>query len=91
MADPFSVRLNNKAEKQFQELQPHYKDRVCQLFSDLEHAPVPFKKYDLKKIRGEDHSYRIRLSRFRVLYTIFHEEKIIRVTKIERRSDNTYD
>lgn len=91
MAGPFSVRLNNKAEKQFQGLESDFKERARQLFFDLEQAPVPFKKYDLKKIKGEANTYRIRLSRFRVLYTIFHEEKIVRVTKIERRSDNTYD
>ena len=91
MTNPFVVRLGNKAEKQFKELETDIRTRVNQLFADLEQTPIPFKKYDVKKIKGENDSYRIRLSRFRVLYQISYPEKIIRVTKIERRSENTYD
>lgn len=87
----FAVRLSNKAEKQFLDLEQKYRDRVIELFKKLEQAPVPAKEYDLKKIKGEEDCYRIRLSRFRVLYQVFREEKTVRITKIERRSEGTYD
>ncbi len=91
MESPFAVRLSNKAEKQFQELESGIKERVRRLFSDLEEIPVPFKIYDLKKVKGKADEYRIRLSRFRVIYQISYNEKTVRIAKIERRSDNTYD
>ncbi len=86
----YAVLLGNKAEKQYRELEPKTLERVQELFKILESTPIPFRDYDLKKLKDEEDSYRIRLSSYRVLYRVFANEKIIRVTKIELRSDNTY-
>ncbi len=47
--------------------------------------------YDLRKVEGEQDTYRIRLSSHRAIYTVYWDEKTIRVTRIERRKGNTYD
>ncbi|MCL5011711.1 MAG: type II toxin-antitoxin system RelE/ParE family toxin [Candidatus Marsarchaeota archaeon] len=86
----FSVKLSNKAEKQTLKLEPSIRSRVDELFTILESKPIPTADYDLKKIKGEENTYRIRLSSYRVLYKLFWDEKIIRVIKVEKRSDNTY-
>ena len=86
----FSVRVSNKAEKQVRDLDSKMRERVITLFKVLEESPVPARQYDLLKLGGKQDSYRIRLSSYRVLYTVFPNEKIVRIVKVERRTDNTY-
>ena len=88
----FSVRLGNKAEKQFRALDRKMRERLETLFKVLELDPVPREfHYDLEKIAGREDSYRGRLSSFRAIYRVYWIEKVVRVEKIERKSDNTYD
>ncbi len=86
----FSVLLSNKAEKQLKGIDEKMLARVRGLFLELEKNPVPAKEYDVKKIKGEESSYRIRISSFRVTYSVFWEEKAARIAKVELRSETTY-
>lgn len=91
MSSLFDVRLSNKAEKFIRkEADEKLKARLKELFEILRFEPVPAKHYDVRKIEGQESSYRIRLSSFRVSYKVFWEEKIIRVAQIERRDEHTY-
>ena len=83
--------FTNKAEKQLRKLEPAIRLRVKELILVLEQTPVPADEYDLVKIAGEEDSYRIRLSSYRLVYRVYWEKKIIGVAKIERRSEATYD
>ena len=65
--------------------------RVLQAFKTLERNPVPAREYQVKKVEGREDTYRIRLSSFRIVYTVFWQEGVIRIAKVERKSDNTYD
>jgi len=87
----FEVYLDRKAEKFYIKCDEKLKNRLRILFTDLKDNPVPAKMYDLKKVENEKDTYRIRLSSYRAIYTIYWIEKEIRVTKIERRKSNTYD
>ncbi len=86
----FSIRLSNKAEKQYRELEPEMALRVDGLFKALEEKPVPATEFKLKKLAGTENEYRVRLSSHRVLYQVYWQEQVIRVSKIERKSDHTY-
>ena len=83
--------MARKAEKFFIGCEPKLKERLRILFADLRENPVPAKMYDLRKVEGEQDTYRIRLSSHRAIYTVYWDEKTIRVTRIERRKGNTYD
>lgn len=86
----FEVILTNKAEKQYGKLEPKMHARVKELLDFLQSKPVPAGEYDTNKLAGEEDSYRIRLSSFRVTYKIYWKNKTIGVAKIERKSDHTY-
>jgi len=87
----FEVRLSKKAEKFVKKCDPKLRARLFEFFKVLEQNPVPSKEYDLKKIvGGEFDRYRVRLSSFRSVYTVYWNEKLIRVLKIERRDEHTY-
>lgn len=86
----FEVRFSNKAEKALNSCDEKLRNRLKELFLKLQGAPIPAREYDLKKISGADDTYRIRLSSYRVTYTVFWEEKIIRVLFVELRDESTY-
>ena len=86
----FELRFSNKAEKFLKKCDGKLKLRLVDLFQKLMQNPVPAKEYDLKKIAGEENTYRIRLSSYRTTYFVDWEQKIIRILKIERRKESTY-
>lgn len=85
------VELGNRAKKQFFELEPKMRRRVEELIEFLKNEPVPFREYDLRKLKGEEEGFRVRLSRFRVTYYFFKRQGTIQIAKIEPRTDSTYD
>ena len=87
----FAVRLGNKAEKQLRKLEPSILSRVLELFKVLEYSPVPAKEFSLIKLSGREDTYRVRLSSYRVAYTVFWDEKVVRILKVEKRSETTYN
>lgn len=86
----FEIRFSNTSEKFIKKCDSKLKKRLQGLFEKLMFNPVPAKKYDLRKIAGEDNLYRIRLSSHRTIYSVYWEEKTIRLIKIERRKESTY-
>ncbi|ASJ11737.1 type II toxin-antitoxin system RelE family toxin [Thermococcus thioreducens] len=50
----------------------------------LQLSENPF-SYPYKKIRGEEHTYRIRVGQFRILYEVDDENFRVIIFKIERR------
>jgi len=86
----FELRFSNKSEKLIKKSDSKIKERLKDLFLKLQVNPVPVSYLDLRKIAGEKNIYRIRLSRFRVVYSVYWDEKIIRIIKIERRKESTY-
>ena len=86
----FEARFSNKAEKFIGKSDKKLRQRLKQLFERLERNPVPAREYDLRKIAGEEDTYRIRLSRYRVTYCVYWEERVIRVLRIGRRKERTY-
>jgi len=87
----FSVLLGRQAEKFVKRTEPKLRERLRQLFIVLKLEPVPAAKYDARKVRGAIDTYRIRISSYRVVYTVEWDEKRIRVFEIERRDEHTYD
>ncbi len=45
---------------------------------------------DIKKMKGEENSWRRRIGVYRIFYEIIPQEKIIYVFKAERRTSKTY-
>lgn len=53
-------------------------------------SPLPIKEYDIKKVEDVDDIYRLRISRYRIVYRIDWNKKEINVIKIEKRDEKTY-
>ncbi|MCX6798864.1 MAG: type II toxin-antitoxin system RelE/ParE family toxin [Candidatus Diapherotrites archaeon] len=86
----FDIRFSNRASRFIRKCDGKLKGRLKELFEKLQQNPVPAKEFDLRKISGEEDTYRIRLSRYRVTYCVYWEQKTIRILKAEKRKESTY-
>ena len=85
----YTVRLTGKAQKGYDSLFPvDYRKKVNELVEVLETNAYPAKLYDMAQLDVD--TYRIRLGRVRMQYTIFEDENIILLYRIELRDDSTY-
>ena len=66
----FSVKVKRRALRALKRLPAHYRLRVLELLEHLSTDPVPFRDYDLKKLRGFKDTFRVRIGDIRVVYTV---------------------
>ncbi|MCX6815636.1 MAG: type II toxin-antitoxin system RelE/ParE family toxin [Candidatus Aenigmarchaeota archaeon] len=83
----FMVELSRRAKKELDLLNDK---RIGEILESLKLDPVPVKFYDVKKLEGIKDSFRIRVGKIRILYTIVWQNKIILVSRIEKRG-TAYD
>ena len=81
----FSVKVKRRALRTLERLPVHYRLRVLELLEHLAKNPIPFRDYDLKKLRGFEDTFRIRIGDIRVVYTIDWGSKTIMVHFIGTR------
>jgi mRNA interferase RelE/StbE len=55
--------------------------------SGLTNEPRP---HGVRKIKGEEKTYRIRVGSYRVVYEVFDNDKLVLILQIVRRSETTY-
>ncbi len=45
---------------------------------------------DVRKVAGEENTFRIRIGKYRVVYKIAEKENKVRIVEIEQRDETTY-
>ncbi|MBO3755352.1 MAG: type II toxin-antitoxin system RelE/ParE family toxin [Candidatus Brockarchaeota archaeon] len=65
---PFKVVLTRQALKGFEKLPPKIKQRVSEALDVLVRTPVPFKSFDVNKLKDYRNTYVIRVSRWKIVY-----------------------
>jgi len=73
----FSIKIKKHALKYLKSLDKKRKSRLSELISTLKTDPVPFKAFDVAKLKGYDNFYRIRLGDLRIVYEVLWKEKRI--------------
>ncbi|HZX20384.1 MAG TPA: type II toxin-antitoxin system RelE/ParE family toxin [archaeon] len=86
----FELIPSKKVLKELEELEKPLKLRFLDLFIKLKMEPVPTNEFDVIKIGGSDHTYRIRIQKARVIYDVYWKERRIEILKVERRKGRTY-
>ncbi len=86
----FEVYLSNSALKALKNFDRRTVDKVKKALLTLKNSPLPIKEYDIKKVEGADDIYRMRISRYRIVYRIDWGKKEINVVKIDKRNEKTY-
>ncbi len=81
----YEIIVHPKVAKSIKELPKSHRVKLSEFLDALKDNPVPFKKFDIKKLKGYMDRYRVRLGGFRLTYQIDKKEKVILVLKLERR------
>ena len=75
----FKVKVKRRAVRTLERLPKDYRLRVLEVLDKLRTNPLPFRDYDIKKLKGFEDTFRIRLGDIRIVYTIDWSSKIITV------------
>ena len=82
----FAVELSKSAQKEFQGLPDRIRNKIVDALTLI--AANPFTELlPIKKLRGADSLYRIRLGDYRVVYELRREVLVVLVIKIGHRSE----
>jgi mRNA interferase RelE/StbE len=81
----FEVNAKNSVLKVLRSLDSKRKERIKEVIVTLKENPVPFKMYDVAKLKGYDGMYRIRIGNLRMIYEVLWVERKIIIQKIEPR------
>ena len=80
----FNVEIHKRVLKEIKDLPPSNLEKFKELMEELKTNPIP-KEFDIKRLRGSNNIYRIRIGKFRVQYVVLWESRIIIIRKISRR------
>ncbi|WGV26103.1 type II toxin-antitoxin system RelE family toxin [Halotia branconii] len=79
----YQIELTKSATKQLNKLPSNIKERIDARILDLAIEPRPDK---VKKIKGNENSYRIRVGDYRIIYEIYDDILLISVVRVGHRS-----
>lgn len=80
---PYTIQTSRKVIRQLEKLPSHVKRRFEEILKILKNHPVPISKYDVKKMRGYENVYRVRVGEYRLVYHI--KDKKIHLLGISHR------
>jgi len=83
----FSVEFSKRSEKELKNFDKTIRERVMFKIEALVQNPFP---RDSIKIKGEEKTFRIRVGKYRILYEVYSENRLILITKIDKR-ERVYD
>lgn len=81
----FSLDFSQKAKKFLKSLDKHIYERIVSRIENLQENPVPSDSKFIGRDKGEK-VFRYRVGDYRVLYKLKEKDKIVLITKIEKRS-----
>ncbi|MGR9053734.1 MAG: type II toxin-antitoxin system RelE family toxin [Gammaproteobacteria bacterium] len=82
--DCYRIEIKPRAIKQLRKLPSAVLAKVSKQIDNLSENPRPD---GCKKLSGTEHSYRVRVGDYRVVYSVFDKRLIIQVIKIGHRKD----
>jgi len=81
----FKVEAKKRTLKILERLNEERKNKIKELIATLKSEPIPFRKFDIAKLRGYENTYRIRIGNLRVIYEVNWDEKRILIHFIGSR------
>lgn len=86
----YRIVIHKKALKKLKEISMRIRRKIINVINALESTPIPWKKWDIRKLSGLENFYRIRIGAYRIIYHVNWKDKIIVILKIEKRNESTY-
>jgi mRNA-degrading endonuclease RelE of RelBE toxin-antitoxin system len=86
----YFVELSVRAQDFLDKINVDVRERIEKRLKNLENNPVPSDSKFINRDYDGDMIFRYRIGKFRALYKVKEAQKIILITKIEKR-DKVYD
>lgn len=83
----FEIKIKEYSLKFITSLQKHDSERLKKAIFNLKTDPIPIRSLDIAKLKGEKNKYRIRKGKFRIIYVVVWEQKLISIHRIDFRDD----
>ena len=76
------LRFKSRVKGQLRKVPKYVADKFWKLVDELKRNPLPADKFDIVKLKGYEHTYRVRLGEYRVIYEIRVKEGIIVISAV---------
>ncbi|WP_258084275.1 type II toxin-antitoxin system RelE family toxin [Thermococcus thermotolerans] len=86
----YEVLLHRNVLKKLKDAPENVRKKFGELIEELKFNPVPSEKFDVKKLKGRDNTFRVRLGEYRVIYELQRKKLLILVIKFGKR-ENVYE
>ena len=80
----YQIEAKPSAARELEKLPRQIIPRIVEAIKELAEDPYP---QGVKKLIGFDHTYRIRVGDYRILYNIYQDKLIIEIIRIRHRKD----
>ena len=84
---PYRVELAPAAQRDLRRLPREVQARLATPIQALAENPRPAR---VRKLRGEEQTWRIRVGPYRVVYDIYDDSSLVVILKVPRRTETTY-
>ena len=81
----YRVVLTKRATKELEKAPDHIRKRAIEAIDALQESLAPIKLFDVKKLKGQQDTFRIRIGEWRIIYEFKRKEPIIVVYEIAPR------
>ncbi len=78
----YKIQISSTAEKSLKKLPKKTLSKIVALIQSLAVNPFPA---NYRKLRGEEHTYRVRIGTYRIIYEVRNRELRILVLKVGHR------
>lgn len=81
----YRVVLTRRATKGLEKAPKHIKTRAVEALDALQGSFAPVKQFDVKRLKGAEGAFRIRIGDWRIIYEVRRKELLIIVLQIAPR------
>jgi mRNA interferase RelE/StbE len=83
----YSVKYHKQVIKFLQKQDKKVVAKIVSFFDDIKCDIHNIENYDVKELKGFDNKYRLRVSKYRVIFSIYDNILLIEVIKANSRGD----
>ncbi len=86
---PYDVLVDERVENDLEKVPKYVVEKFLKLLDEFEKNPIrPRSSFDIKPMEGyPGNTYRLRIGKYRVLYSVDNETKKVRITSVQHRGD----
>ena len=80
----YQIEWKRSALKELEKLPRRFVSKIIAAIKDLSENPYP---QGMKKLVGSEHTYRIRVGDYRIVYEIFANKLVVEIVRVRHRKD----